>query len=141
MNGTKLITAAALIVVSLAGSCLAQDPPKKSWVWLTKQGVWGYGYQIDEGPNRGLWRIDPDSKRAPEELVPTADPYGFAAILNQYRAAAGLAPLAYDPTYPTGPPRTTSCKPTKASATTSPQIVSRTAPGTLPTPPARPKSG
>jgi hypothetical protein len=97
MNGAQRITATALIVVSLAGSCLAQDPPKKSWVWLTKQGVWGYGYQIDEGPNRGLWRIDPDSKRAPEELVPTADPYGFAAILNQYRAAAGLAPLAYDP--------------------------------------------
>ena len=28
--------------------------------------------------------------------MPTTDPYGFAAILNQYRAAAGLAPLAYD---------------------------------------------
>jgi Cysteine-rich secretory protein family len=96
MNGTKRITATALIVVSLAASCLAQDQPKKSWVWLTKQGVWGYGYQIDEGPNRGLWRIDPETKRAPEEMVPTTDPYGFAAILNQYRAAAGLAPMVYD---------------------------------------------
>jgi hypothetical protein len=96
MNGTKRITATALIVVSLAASCLAQDPPKKSWVWLTKQGVWGYGYQIDEGPNRGLWRIDPDTKRAPEDIVPSTDPYGFAAILNQHRAAAGLAPLVYD---------------------------------------------
>jgi hypothetical protein len=96
MNGTIRITATALIVVSLTASCLAQDPPQKTWVWLNKQGVWGYGYQIGEGPHRGLWRIDPDSKRAPEELVPATDPYGFAAILNQYRAAAGLPPLAYD---------------------------------------------
>ena len=29
MNGTKLITVAALIVVSLAASCLAQDPPEE----------------------------------------------------------------------------------------------------------------
>jgi uncharacterized protein YkwD len=26
-----------------------------------------------------------------------SDPYGFAAILNQHRAAAGLQPVAYDP--------------------------------------------
>jgi hypothetical protein len=96
MNGTKLITVAALIVISLGATCLAQDPPKKTWVWLNKQGVWGFGYQIEEGPQQGLWRIDPDSKVAPEDLVPTTDPYGFAAILNQHRAAHGLAPLAYD---------------------------------------------
>ena len=68
MNRTKLITLAALIVVSVGATCMAQDPPKKTWVWLTKQGVWGYGYQIEEGPHQGLWRIDPDTKRAPEEL-------------------------------------------------------------------------
>lgn len=96
MNRTKLITVAALIVISLGATCLAQDPPQKAWVWLNSQGVWGYGYQIEEGPHQGLWRIDPDTKRAPEELVPTTDPYGFAAILNQYRAARGLAPLVYD---------------------------------------------
>jgi hypothetical protein len=96
MNGTARILATALIVFSLAASCLAQDPPKKAWVWLNSQGVWGYGYQIEEGPHKGLWRIDPETKRAPEEAVPTTDPYGFAAILNQYRAAAGLYPLNYD---------------------------------------------
>ncbi len=96
MNRTKLITLAALIVVSVGATCMAQDPPKKTWVWLTKQGVWGYGYQIEEGPHQGLWRIDPDTKRAPEDLVPVTDPYGFAAILNQYRASAGLHPLEYD---------------------------------------------
>ena len=57
--------------------------------------MWGYGYQIQEGPHRGLWRIDPDSKQAPENLVAT-DPYGFAEVVNRYRMAAGLAPLAYD---------------------------------------------
>jgi hypothetical protein len=96
MNGTARILATALIVFSLAATCLAQDPPKKAWVWLNSQGVWGYGYQIEEGPHKGLWRIDPETKRAPEEAVPTTDPYGFAAILNQYRAAAGLHPLIYD---------------------------------------------
>jgi hypothetical protein len=71
--------------------------PAKQWVWLNKQGVWGFGYQLQEGPHRGLWRIDPDSKRAPEDLVPESDPYGFASLLNGHRAAAGLPTLAYDP--------------------------------------------
>ena len=77
-------------------SVVWEDQPAKQWVWLESQGVWGYGYQIQDGPHRGLWRVDPDSKRPPEEAVPTTDPYGFAAILNQYRAEAGLPPLAYD---------------------------------------------
>jgi hypothetical protein len=96
MNRNKLITVATLIVISLGATCWAQDPPKKAWVWLNNQGVWGYGYQIEEGPHQGLWRIDPETKVAPEEIIPTTDPYGFAAILNQYRAARGLAPLVYD---------------------------------------------
>jgi hypothetical protein len=69
----------------------------KQWVWLAKQGVWGFGYEIHDGPQRGLWRVDPDSKLKPEEVVPAADPYGFMALLNAYRAFAGLSPLAYDP--------------------------------------------
>jgi hypothetical protein len=96
MSGTTRITMAALVLVAMTTSSQAQGPTAKQWVWLAKQGVWGYGYQIQEGPHRGLWRVDPESKRAPEELVPATDPYGFAAIVNSYRAAAGLAPLAYD---------------------------------------------
>jgi hypothetical protein len=94
-SATRFMTA-AVVLVALATSCPAQDQPTKQWVWLSKQGVWGYGYQIQDGPQRGLWRVDPDSKRAPEELVPATDLYGFAAIVNQYRADAGLPPLAYD---------------------------------------------
>jgi Cysteine-rich secretory protein family len=95
-NWTRII-AAALVLVAMAASSPAQDQPVKQWVWLAKQGVWGYGYQIQDGPHRGLWRIDPGSKRAPEDLVPATDPYGFAEVVNRYRLAAGVAPLAYDP--------------------------------------------
>jgi uncharacterized protein YkwD len=47
-----------------------------------------------DGPHRGLWKIDPGSKRAPA----TADPYGFAGVLNRIRASMGLPQLGYDPT-------------------------------------------
>ncbi|MFO0909830.1 MAG: CAP domain-containing protein [Isosphaeraceae bacterium] len=72
--------------------------PAKRWVWLEKQGVWGYGYQIESGPNRGLWRIDPGSKRppAPEAVEIASDPYRFTQILNRIRASVGLQPVAYD---------------------------------------------
>jgi hypothetical protein len=96
MNTPKRITAALLFLSAVAAPSLAEDEPAKQWVWLAKQGVWAYGYQIQEGPHRGLWRVDPDSKRPPDEPAPTSDPYGFATILNQHRAAAGLPPLAYD---------------------------------------------
>ncbi|MHC5538401.1 CAP domain-containing protein [Singulisphaera rosea] len=94
-NVTRLTVAALMLIVTTSPS-FADGEPEKQWVWLAKQGVWGYGYQIQEGPHSGLWRVDPDSKRVPEESVPAADLYGFAAILNNYRASAGLSPLVYD---------------------------------------------
>jgi hypothetical protein len=96
MSAITSIAMTAMVLLPRTAPCPAHHERPKAWVWLTTQGVWGYGYQIQEGPNRGLWRIDPETKRAPEELVPATDPYGFAAFLNQYRAAAGLPPLAYD---------------------------------------------
>jgi len=95
MRISRIITA-SLIVFGMSAACRGEDEPAKQWVWLAKQGVWGYGYQLEDGPHRGLWRIDPGSKRTPEEMAPAADPYGFAAIINQYRAAAGLPALDYD---------------------------------------------
>jgi hypothetical protein len=96
MSSTTRIMTAALVLIAMAVPSSAQDEPVKQWVWLTSQGVWAYGYQIQEGPHRGLWRVDRDSKRAPEELVPTTDPYGFHHIINRIRAEAGLPALAYD---------------------------------------------
>lgn len=95
-NVTRL-TLAALMLIATTSPSFAVREPEKQWVWLAKQGVWGYGYQIQEGPHTGLWRVDPDSKRAPEASVPASDPYGFTAVLNSYRASAGLPPLAYAP--------------------------------------------
>jgi len=87
----------ARVAMTTSSSSRVQEQTDKRWVWLAKQGVWGYGFEIQAGPHRGLWRIDPDSKLKPEDVVPAADPYGFMAFLNAYRAFAGLAPLAYDP--------------------------------------------
>jgi uncharacterized protein YkwD len=100
MRTITRFTTTALVLAALMANSQAQDAPVKQWVWLEKQGAWGYGYQIPDGPHKGLWRIDPGSKRTPEEVeaeaAPATDPYGFAAYLNAYRASAGLAPLEYD---------------------------------------------
>jgi|GEM_PF-3525294 len=99
MSSTTRILTATIALIAMAASTSSvqakhSEEPTKQWVWLEKQGLWGYGYQIQDGPFAGLWRVDPDSKRAPE---PPSDPYGFAAILNTYRASAGLPPLSYEP--------------------------------------------
>ena len=96
MNHASRFLTTAVAFLLVVSSSYGEDQPAKQWVWLESQGVWAFGYQIKGGPHQGLWRVDPDSKRAPEETVPTIDLYGFAAILNQYRAEAGLPPLAYD---------------------------------------------
>jgi hypothetical protein len=95
-DSLTLLILSTLTVLAPATPCPADDAPAKQWVWLARQGVWGYGYQIADGPHRGLWRIDPDSKRPPEDIAP-ADPYGFASWLNSYRASAGLPALTHDP--------------------------------------------
>lgn len=44
---------------------------------------------------------EPEPEPEPEALMPAehgyGDPYGFSALINNYRASAGLPPLAYDP--------------------------------------------
>jgi hypothetical protein len=99
MSHTTKLARAAMMLATLGAATAgrADDAPAKQWVWLKDQGVWGYGYQLQEGPNRGRWKIDPGTKVAPEDLAPTTDAYGFAAVLNAHRASAGLPPLAYDP--------------------------------------------
>jgi uncharacterized protein YkwD len=127
MSSTTRTITAALVLVAMAASTLAQDQPAKTqeqpakqWVWIASQRTWVHGYQIQDGPHAGLWQIDEAPQQptrevateatrdvaaeparnvttepAPEVAVAT-DPYGFAAILNQLRANAGLPALAYD---------------------------------------------
>ena len=55
---SKTMTAAA----PAAPAALAVSPenvPAKRWVWLQKQGVFGYGFQRQDG----LWVVEPASKR------------------------------------------------------------------------------
>jgi uncharacterized protein YkwD len=40
---------------------------------------------------------EPESEPTPEPESAYGDPYGFAGILNSYRASAGLPPVSYDP--------------------------------------------
>lgn len=61
----------------------------------------------DDALGHAVLDIVPDLPAAPEpepepELITEhehayGDPYGFSAIINNYRASAGLPPLAYDP--------------------------------------------
>ena len=102
------------------------DPVRKQWVWLTKQGVWGFGYQRADG----FWMIDPGTKLSPDDFrrvqqeqqqstaptvvaaepaaapavapvvaqaAPASDPYGFVGWLNATRASSGLGPVGVDP--------------------------------------------
>jgi hypothetical protein len=90
---TRIMTVVLVSLLSVSAPRLARAEPERQWVWLAEQGVWGYGYQIQDGPHRGLWRIDAESKTAPA----MSDPYGFADVLNRYRASYGLPPVNYDP--------------------------------------------
>jgi hypothetical protein len=99
-TATRLWTLALILSGPISANATIVEPPapksqaaqQKQWVWLASQGVWGFGYKIQQGQHRGLWRIDPDSKCAPS----SSDPYGFVEVLNRYRAQAGLGPVSYD---------------------------------------------
>lgn len=38
---------------------------KEQWVWLTDQKLWGFGYQLQDGPYKGKWRLKTKSASAP----------------------------------------------------------------------------
>src|SRR4051795_8990558 len=95
---TRTTTVVLILSFSTAPALAAEEPDAadgtaKQWVWLQSQGVWGYGSQIQESPQRGLWKIEPGMKVEPV----AADPYGFTEVLNRIRTSMGLAPAAYDP--------------------------------------------
>ncbi|MDB5353444.1 MAG: hypothetical protein JWN86_4691 [Planctomycetota bacterium] len=82
MRTTTRIASTILIFISSASMIRAQDGP----------------IRIASRVKRAL---HPSTPVVPETALQApshgGDPYGFAAILNSYRASAGLRPLAYDP--------------------------------------------
>lgn len=101
-------SAGSVPAATTAESKPASTPPaakdgghKESWVWLDNEGMWGYGYQVPSGKEKGQWKIrltsKPTETREPEQTVQAiGDPYGFVSILNGIRAQNGLPPVAYD---------------------------------------------
>jgi hypothetical protein len=106
MRFTSRMTAAALFLTSLtvAWPSLAQDAPDRPPVQVADRRMHRTDLTRPDGwrsPSpRTVREADspayplPAPAPAPEPLT---DPYGFASILNSYRASAGLPPVAYDP--------------------------------------------
>ena len=136
-HASRLLTAAMTASAGRRPQSFGEDQPAKQWVWLESQGVWGYGYQIQEGPHRGLWRVDPDSKRAPEDVEPDDRPVWLCRHLESIPSRSRAAPTrvrsrafslgseqqrsAVEPGH--GPPRHS-------------QLLPELPPGMRPTPPA-----
>ena len=108
---TCIVASLSFVAVSARGQDAAPDTVRKEWVWLTKQGVFGYGYRRADG----YWVIDAGTKRrpgdpdAPNLSIPATTPpatalattaaadYGFVAWLNGERARYGLGAVFSDP--------------------------------------------
>jgi uncharacterized protein YkwD len=65
--------------------------PAKQWVWLPKQGCFGFGYKRADG----LWVIDPGTKRKTAKT--SSELGGFLNWLNSTRARYGLGAVGHDP--------------------------------------------
>lgn len=97
--------AALLILSSLAFPARAQDGIHARPV---QEVAWNQGHAHVTVPAYAIGTADPQAIPASTAsgysygyahapAAPAGDPYGFAAILNRYRALAGLPPVAYDP--------------------------------------------
>jgi len=89
------LTLFALIFVLVPETLLAEPPRAEPAVRLALYSVRRQPSAVSEITSSG-----DESQPQDLELCPCqspADPYGFAVILNQLRASAGLHPLLYDP--------------------------------------------
>ena len=99
------LSTASLVFFAIAAAPRAEEATRDPAVHFAHQSAYG-----TSGPNlprftparpeviaaRTTARI-PTSQAPTVVATPAADPYGFAAHLNSYRASAGLPPLRYDP--------------------------------------------
>jgi hypothetical protein len=68
--------ASAAPATPAAPAVVPENPPAKRWVWLQKQGLFGFGYQRTDG----LWVIDPASKRPTPPEGQTIVPASTTAV-------------------------------------------------------------
>lgn len=87
----KLVASSDLEAAKTTVNAAGEELGPKGWVWLTKQGLFGYGSQIQSGEYKGMWRVDRKVKPAPRPIVPP-----FVSWLNGVRARAGLRPVGWD---------------------------------------------
>jgi uncharacterized protein YkwD len=98
MTSTARIAAAALLLLSsLPVVAFGQDKPEPAASSVTSKTE--RLPKIDDAIAHAVHIVplpepEPVAEAAP--VVQYGDPYGFTGILNQFRAAAGLHPLAYD---------------------------------------------
>lgn len=107
MNSTTRFAASLLILTSttLPAPALAQEAawsrPTYRVAYYSPSGA-AYGYRPSAVASpRPVELSAPPAAAAPAQpqytYATAGDPYGFAAILNSYRASVGLPPVAYDP--------------------------------------------
>ena len=95
-----ILVALAHAGVAVAGGArpAAESLGPEGTIWLNDQGCWCSGRFILDGPHCGKVRVSRDAAGRPIKWsAPPADSYGFIAVLNRYRASAGLGPVAHDP--------------------------------------------
>lgn len=54
---TENATQATAAPATNAASYAVPRGAKEQWVWLTDQSMWGFGYQLQDGPFKGMWRV------------------------------------------------------------------------------------
>jgi uncharacterized protein YkwD len=91
MRLTMKLTTATLIFFAVATSSRAEDAKIEDSLARDQEAPRKTEMIASRTPDM----LAPRPRVAP--TVPAADPYGFAAHLNSYRASAGLPPLQYNP--------------------------------------------
>ena len=75
MKVTLILSAGAVLGVAAEVPATTPEPePARQWVWLESQGVWGFGYQIQEGADAASGGSNPARNGLPSPPTPTGSP-------------------------------------------------------------------
>lgn len=96
---TRMSSATVLLATCLTTGLAAhaQDLGPRRPVLLADRSLTTADFTIrDRAARRVLPLAEPVETPPPAAPIPSTDPYGFTSMLNNYRASAGLPPVAYD---------------------------------------------